>query len=520
MDFERMKKGFSKRSVFSIGLYIVFFVLMVLVISYKANYHIDETLSYGLGNYNKGYLFLPEEGFKYEPASEPFIEYLSCQPGNRSNFAPAWANQANDSHPPFYYALVHLVCALRPGTFSKWYAGSINIVFALLSLFVLRRITELLTENKNIRDLVSVGFILNYAIVSDSALFRMYYMSLFLVALTTYLILLQVIKDRKLLFYISIFITVYTGALTHYYCLLFDIFISFVYCINLLIKKKWKDVLLYCLCMALAAAATITTFPPIIGHLFSTGHAKDAFNGITMIADYFSRILVCFRAINNSLFGRMLYFILPILIVAYVKNKINNAEEGHGLFRYILVPSLLFFLTVSITATYTNERYFTPIFGVSYFGLYCMMFIYIEKHLKNKKNFLIVSLILIVLSVSISYVNAEWPYLYRQDVEYLNNAEKHKDTDCICIHNELKLTWEIQLNFNEFIKYKSLTVFDQRLIETEKLKNYIVGDDIVINLTCVDNEEEYIKEILSTLPQFTSYEEIGGNGNGISYYLY
>ena len=517
-----MKKIENKKSLwFGIALYLIFFIFQIIVISNKENYFVDETLSYGLANYTKGYFLVLDEGYKYEPAAQPFIEYLSCQPGNRSNFQIAWSNQTNDSHPPFYYALVHLVCALKVGTFSKWYAGSINIVFSLMTLFVIRRIAKLLTGNDTIKNLVSVGFILSYGILSDCALFRMYFMSMFLVALTTYLVLLQHKKDMGILFYILMIVVVSTGALTHYYCLLYDIFLSVVYCLYLLFHKKWKETVYYCISMAIAAAITIGIFPPIVRHLFSTGHAQDAFSGITAISNYFSRILLCFNTINEILFGRMLYVIIPAIVIMKVLLSKRETEKKKDYdYLFALLPGILCFVTVAITATYTNERYFTPVFAILYCAIMSLFLSLLGQLFNDDKRAMVVEALIVLTCTGLSYVGAQWPYLYKEDLAYLKNAEQYKDSDCICIHNEYRLNWEVQLNFNEFIKYKSFTILDQRLIETEDIKEY-VGDskNVVINLTCIDNKEEYINEIIKTLPQFTSYDEIGGNGNGVSYHL-
>ena len=56
--------------------------------------------------------------------------------------------------------------------------------------------------------------------------------------------------------------------------------------------------------------------------------------------------------------------------------------------------------------------------------------------------------------------------------------------------------------------------------DTEDLKDLIGSSEVVINLTCVDEKEKYIQEIMAALPQFTSCEVIGGNGYGTSYYLH
>ena len=512
----------KKRNIIFVSLlYILFLIFQIIVISNKENYFVDETLSYGLANYNKGYLISLEEGYKYEPAEKPFIEYLSVQPGDRSNLRIAWSNQANDSHPPFYYALLHIVCALKVGTFSRWYAGSINIVFALMTLFVMRRIAKLLTKDDEITNIVSVGFVTCYGILSGCSLFRMYFMSMFLVALTTYIVLLHNKNEDGIWFYASMIIIVTIGALTHYYCLLYDILLSVVYCLYLLFKRKWKETLLYCISMAITAAITIAIFPSIISHLFSTGHAKDALSGVLSVSHYFSRIATCFNSVNRILFGGLLLAIIPALFAfAFLQNKKEKEFKMDIAYLFVLLPGVLCFLTVAITATYTNERYFTPVFAILYCGIMCLFLTQLKRIISDRKWFLILCSCLVIACSALSYIGAQWPYLYKKDLTYLNKAEEHKDSDCICIHNELRLSWEVQLNFNEFIKYKSFTVFDQRRIEPEDLRDYIDSNHVVIHLVCVEDKEQYLNEIINALPQFDHFEEIGGNGNGISYYLY
>lgn len=50
--------------------------------------------------------------------------------------------QTYDVHPPFYYLLLHTVCSLFPGRFSKWSGIGLNIVLFVLSWSVLAKLTR------------------------------------------------------------------------------------------------------------------------------------------------------------------------------------------------------------------------------------------------------------------------------------------------------------------------------------------------------------------------------------------
>lgn len=120
-------------------LYVLFLLMLVGVIASKKNYFIDEIYSYGLANH------VMEDGepiwiqpklapYTYASGGEAYYEYMTVQEGERFNFANVWKNQANDVHPPLYYVVIHLICSLLPGMFTKWQAGFVNILFALLAL--------------------------------------------------------------------------------------------------------------------------------------------------------------------------------------------------------------------------------------------------------------------------------------------------------------------------------------------------------------------------------------------------
>lgn len=138
-------KALPKSAIF----YILFAILMIIVISLKSNYYIDEIYSYGLSNYTgEGIGITFEYDKTYTPGASLFRDYMEVQTGEQFDYLNVWSNQKNDVHPPLYYAILHTICSIFPNTYSKWYAGSINIVFALLVLFVMRKLIQQLTDSK------------------------------------------------------------------------------------------------------------------------------------------------------------------------------------------------------------------------------------------------------------------------------------------------------------------------------------------------------------------------------------
>lgn len=156
-------------------LYVVFLLLLILVLNNKADLHVDEMWTYNLANAEQA--FWPESGVEFVPAEKPYLDYHTST--GSFGMSNVWKQNSEDCHPPFYYALVHIICSVFPGTFSVWYAGIINVVFQLLILFILRKIIFLLTHDSVAGWIVSCSYITCAGILSISSFLRMYVMLMF-----------------------------------------------------------------------------------------------------------------------------------------------------------------------------------------------------------------------------------------------------------------------------------------------------------------------------------------------------
>ena len=211
-------------------IYLFFFVLMFIVLLKKKNenFHEDEIFSYGLSNNQLDVVFKYQ---KYESPNEIFYKnYLVVKQNSRFNYFKVWENQSKDVHPPLYYVFLHTICSFFPGKFSKWFAGSINIFFALLTLITLKKLVLNLTNNKDICIIVSFIFIFSPGILSSISFLRMYILAMFFVSLLTYSIIIEIDKsDNQFYFYLKLYFISLFGALIHYYCIFFTISICFFF---------------------------------------------------------------------------------------------------------------------------------------------------------------------------------------------------------------------------------------------------------------------------------------------------
>lgn len=323
----KFKSTVLKRSIL---LYLLFAGLLIAVVASKKNLHVDEVLTYGLSNYHDINI-TPVDGKTYVPAESFFLDYVTASEKTRFCYEYVWENQIRDTHPPMYYALVHTISSFFPGKYSIWYAGAINIFFALLTFCVVRRIVRELTQNEGAVILVSVFLIFSAGILSAVSFFRMYVMAMFEVTLVTLLFVRAVKRENYAntwKFYCSLIAISVFGALTHYYFIVYLFFLCLIYGIYLLSRRKFRETGFFMLSMAVSGGLSVAVFPGMIKHMFlEDGHRGQQSRENLMqnsISEYFERLKGFYSFINGQIFGNVLTYIVIaclILFVFYCWNK-------------------------------------------------------------------------------------------------------------------------------------------------------------------------------------------------------
>ncbi len=219
-------------------LFIVNIVNMCGILSLKADYFVDEIYTYGKANYKTpvsvqikdaaGVVYIPiEDGRIYIPGAKPLMDCVVVQRDGRFNYANVWKNEAKDVHPPVHTALVHTVSSFFPGKFSHWFAGVINIAFAVLTLLALRSLCRCYVRDEKTVNIISFALIFSGGILSAVTFLRMYIMAMFWITLLTYYFVRESEEHTEgYLFLLRVFAVALCGALTHYYCILYTV----IYC--------------------------------------------------------------------------------------------------------------------------------------------------------------------------------------------------------------------------------------------------------------------------------------------------
>ncbi len=480
---------------------IAFFCLLFLQLSLavffgtqKESMHNDEFYSYYSTNGLHGLSLKDRE---WNDTALLFQELIVTNEG-RFHYANVYKNQEKDVHPPLYYFLLHTVCSLFPNMYSKWFGLVINLIFFILTFFLLGLLSYELTKDKILVFLTCFLYGFSPGTLSGIVFIRMYMMLAFWFLLLSY-VHLKMLKRRNSpfsrfqLFFLSFVIL--CGCLTQYYFLVFLFFISFGYSLFLLREKRWKEWILYGISVLGSIFIAFFLYPASFSHIFTDYRGKDVQTAFWDQDVFLERLLYFFQLINEhsfygTLIGIFLFFLVSFLILnIFLQKKWKSILSSiHPGFSILFLGTLGYFLIISkITLMLGEEsnRYFVPILGLLYFFL-SFVFVWIFKNVDSifstKGKGLKIGMAIVFLFFTsiyfLGYTHGHILFLYPEQKEQIAFAKKHRESDVIVLsHN-----YWIWNNLNEIIQYKEIfyvqddnmsPLIDERIQKSSYLIAYV-----------------------------------------------
>ncbi|MBP3918124.1 MAG: hypothetical protein J6I50_02995 [Clostridia bacterium] len=521
--------------------YGLFLCLTVIVIALKANYHVDEIYSYGLSNHRDGITISFYERKTYEDAAEPYMHYLTANENHRFDYANVWENQKNDVHPPLYYALLHTISSIFPGTFSRFYAGAINIVFALLTLYFLRKIIKRITDDTSVLCAVSLLFVLLPGILSVVSFLRMYVMAMFFVTLISWYFLCAFDWQGNGTdevppfgdswhFGAKLYFAAVLGALTHYYCIVYTVLISLVYCAVCLRRRQYRSIGILAVSGAAAAVTAYAIFPAMIDHVFSGYRGKESIGNLGGTwQEFIDRVTNLFSGVSRELSGGMfVYLLVFVLFCAGIRLFLRDKHGEPFVFvsawddaqkqtvskcLFLLVPCAGYFLLISKMAVYMQTRYMFPIYAVTVAAVFTPVFAWVKHALPKKAALPVLAAVLTLVSVR-AWEESGVQFLYREDAAYLAACEAYADVDCLYVYDK---DWKTQSDFLEVQQYDTVTFLHVSHLHRLQGMNLTGRDRMIVMLT--QDTEEVRNTLERFYPEYT-WKALGKTDYAMTYYIY
>ena len=249
MKLDRVLPEKKKKIVIGV-MFLVLLILQFLVLLYfgarKSGFHEDEFYSYYSTNKTAGLsvndrTWLPRDSYRND-----FV----VLEGEEFRYDVVKMMQSWDVHPPLYYYILHTVCSLFPGVFSKWLGISVNLIafvpcFLLLAYLVYNSVVTGGGEEEKRKGillsfLTCLAWGFSAAVVSGVMFIRMYQWLTLFVLLCACLHIRAIRKnDYGFRFLIPLGITVFLGFLTQYYYIILN---------SAMPPIPWKDLSFLSLC--------------------------------------------------------------------------------------------------------------------------------------------------------------------------------------------------------------------------------------------------------------------------------
>lgn len=392
--------------------------LMIFYGNQKEGYHVDEVYSYGLanskylpfmhfgqhdynvkewmaeygpgeslgqlfGNLARDFRILKESGFRLKESAlyrdyliaqensadtrtagwvpgQAYLDYVAAGEDSAFCYASVYYNQRGDVHPPLYYILLHTVCSVFQGRFSKWFGLGVNFAAMLLTAALLYQLCRRYLGGETVALAVAGVYGLSAGFLSTALFLRMYALLTFLTVacLSVHLGIAQAGfrlkgKNRR-----RLAAAVLCGYLTHYYFVLYAIGVAAVFCLWMLVKRKWRELAGYLLTLAGTAAAGLCVWPYAVRHVFYGYRGTGSLNVLLAGNVSLARTKQMFdRAAGQLLGGQgwILFVCLCALAVLLFWKKGRDLPVGKG---FLLVCPIVFYtVMVSQIAPFLDPRY-------------------------------------------------------------------------------------------------------------------------------------------------------------------
>lgn len=466
--------------------------LALIACRYHADkFLIDDMLSFSLSNTPGGWVSYENFGWI---SNREFYRFAVLN--NPFDFKNVWLNQALDCHPPLFYLIIHIVSSIFSPNLTPWHGQIPNIIYYLLTSIMIYKLTNKLTKNYLISFVVMFIYIVNPVVLSYVAFIRMYpLVNLF--AITFAYIAVDFFEIEKVTnkTYILLSLVTTLGCLTHYYSYVIYFFICLIIGFFLLFKKKYKELIYFCISVLLGIIIALAIFPSALTHWFTNQHSVTAINNLQTSTNTLDRYI---SYINQSPFKYLTFIIVLLIIVFSIKNK----DKKISLPQYtLLFTYFAYFLLVGKTSSFVTHRYMVPVDAIMFVGLLSTLFNIADIYKDKKITLLILSIFIITSS--------GFPTLYIKDYKNPISYAKAHYGDLLIIYNDSN--WDANftnVNAFEFREYENIYVMNDALESKEVKADFFMFEDAVVYVG-ENMDLELVKMWLFGSSRFTKLEPTG-----------
>ncbi len=547
---------------------LILLILQIVTICFfatqKCGYHQDEYYSYFSSNRSLGFYYPDREWVSRDTIHDEFV----VKKGEGFQYGLVSLVQSWDVHPPLFYDLLHTVCSLSPGIFSKWQGIIVNLTGFVLSYILLYKIAGNVGMTKYLRLVVLFAYGFNPMTISCVLFLRMYMLLTVFVLLSTlcHMKLISLIKEhymeldmygaldkekdtsfsKEFSMYMAVLIVAdFLGFMTQYYYLIFMVMIGFFFCLWFLIlipvKKvaqefldnekyrlgvfnRLKYVIFYAAGSGAALAAGVLIYPASLSHIFRGYRGQEAVTAFTDNSNIIERLEFFLGLVGKYLFsgmwgllaGLVIFAVIALFFFIRIKGEKDTLHIAH--IRIIAGTITIYFLIVAKTALLlgdTSNRYEMPIYPLAILLMVYFVRIGVRSLIGNREYkgvnlpVLITFIIFLVVDLKGLALDQNVLFLYKEDAGRIAYAaqKNSEGAKTVVMYNEATPDniWRLT---DELLEYDGLYYVSEA--NTEKITDSEIcsADTLLVYAADHDNREVILETIMDSNPGFTRCKEI------------
>ena len=478
----------------------------------------DAFFSYGLSNETEGFLFWDLNQIEAHTDETGWIKgedvysYLTVDENEAFDYSAVWNNQQKDVHPPLYYALLHTVCSIFTGKYSKWFGLIINIMIAILvDIIIYKIVLEIGLRQKSALFITFFYGLLpgNLQLVSYVRMYEL--LSLWCIVLIW--LHLKLLHKKGKYTYIMLAVTLVCGGLTHYF---FWVFAGICFCgymLHLYIQGELRTLSVkYVTYMVSGGLISVLIFPYSIYHMFFSSKGDGILGTLFSFQFYGKEYMIL---LDDSVFCGQIGWFLIIFLIFLIWNVFLGKENWENINRKEYAPLFVFLcgavyaLFIMKTSSTVTWYYLSPCFTALCIGAYAMFSILFENVLSTaERKVRIIASALICIGITFfvtrgaySYAQSNVGYAEAMKAYYQPILQEEKK-DVIFLYHSWNNLFGGKLDFVAYAD--EIYVADIQEVENtdwqQCIQNRQSADDILVLIQRSEDYESDFERIQQYLP--------------------
>ena len=499
--------GKSGKVIYPLLICMLPMLLAVYCCIIKSGGFVDEYFSLGFSNsIYGGYLIDSFDGNLLDRVitHDELENYIMVDEGEAFSYTHIFRNCRDDLTPPLYYCILHTICSFFPGTISKWFGLSMNLVTYFIVLLFLYYSSFLMYRSRWVSTLITICYGFSMGGLNCATYIRMYGMVTMWTVILIFFIL-HIIQNDSKKYSAASGIIIYLGFLTQYNFGIPAFFLCAAACGVLLYRKRIKQLLVFGISGMSGAILFLLTWSSLFiqaERIAPWEHENGkGDSGLFLSLYYWCKVIG--KQIGIELIILCILLVAIVILKYILGTKVSDIKTRlksntiMGEYVILLIGYILGTIGISYFAPYFSARYCfntMPVFALL-LGLPLVLFKRMLQEYFEKKDIhfsmnIIGAIMALVIIISAARFD-EMKYLYLDNPERLRITESVAMYPCLFVNTNHDKS--IINSIDHLIKFKDFYVTDDPL--GNDYRKYLEGH--------TDNEAVVV---------FVDTDPVGGSG--------